>query len=82
MSEFFEHFTQRKGSVQYNNSVNFVCTTQVVEFAGQVIGEKVPLSKRNGMEWRVFQMVPIKLECYLIWMRGHYQYTTMKESWV
>ena len=22
MSEFFEHFTQRKGSVQYNNSVN------------------------------------------------------------
>ena len=49
--------------------------------ACQVIGKEGDSDSQpwDGME----RFLPLlKLECYLIWMRGHCQYTTMEESWV
>ena len=58
-----------------------VCTAHLAGIATHTIGEYVTLIERHGMEWKVF-LVLLKWECYLIWMRGHCQYTTMEQSWV
>ena len=80
LPSFFENFTQRKGSLQYINNINCCMYESLDGVAVQVIGEKA-LKERHGMEWRVFLLLLTQLECYLIWMRGHYQSTITEESW-
>ena len=71
LESFYEHFTQREGSVQYNNSVS---CCMYYSFDGQCYSH----------DWGddITLLVLLLLECYLIWMRGHCQYTRMEESWV
>ena len=80
-AEFYDHFTQRKGSLQYNNTVNCCMYCAFDGYCWSSAWEGISSNRNEWDGMRAFLVLP-QLECYLIWMRGHYQYTTMKESWV
>ena len=74
ISNFFGYFTQRKGSLQYNNNMN-CCMYKSLDGScwshdWDTDWEHRRGEERHGMEWRDFLPL-IKSVCYLIWRRGH-----------
>ena len=79
---FFNNFTQDERSLQYNNTVNCCMYCAFDGYCWSSDWEANQYRSERWMGWRISLVQHVKLECYLIWMRGHYHSTKMEGSWV